>query len=169
MKQGLSTLSLALHVVALFFLGIMAGFFCTYSANVALATAQFDGPLYAVVQSALNRHVRHALFFCFFFAPPLWCLLAVAAGWPARAAWAWMLLAAAVLYTLGIIFLTREVNLPLNATTEAWNPAALPPDWAEVRERWNLANLWRSAISACAFALALLALALRRTGPAARP
>ncbi len=122
-----------------------------------------------MVQSALNRQVRHTLFFCFFFAPPLWCLLAVAAGWRARASWTWLLLAAALLSTLGIIFLTREVNLPLNATTEAWNPAALPADWADVRERWNTANLWRSAVSALAFALALLALAIRQTRPAARP
>ena len=47
--------------------GVMAGFFWTYSANVNLAMLTVDGATYATVQSAFNRHVRHALFFALFF------------------------------------------------------------------------------------------------------
>ncbi len=72
----LSMLSLVAHVIAVFSLGIMAGFFGTYAANVSPAMLNFDGPTYAMVQSAFNRHVRHMLFFVFFFGPMLWCALA---------------------------------------------------------------------------------------------
>jgi anti-sigma-K factor RskA len=65
---------------------------------------------------------------------------------------------------LGIVVFTAQVNLPLNAYTESWNPQALPADWARTRERWNAANLWRSVASAIAFVLAVAALAARPGG-----
>lgn len=153
---------LGLHALAIFWLGLMAGFFWAYSANVNFATLQMDGSTYAVVQSSLNRHVRHAMFFVFFFGPLPWSALAVLAAWRSRRErWPWLLAAAGVLYGLGIVVFTAQVNLPLNAYTESWNPQALPPDWALTRERWNSANLWRAWASATAFALALAALAMR--------
>lgn len=161
-RPGASALALGLHALAVLWLGLMAGFFATYSANVNLATLQLDGPTYALVQSAFNRNVRHALFFSFFFGPPLWCGLALLAAWGQRGrVWWWLLAVAAVVYLLGIIVFTRQVNLPLNAITEAWNPQALPADWATVRDQWNAANLLRAVLSLVAFVLALTALAWR--------
>lgn len=153
--------SLVCHLLAIFWFGVMAGFFGTYSANVSLATASFDGALYATVQSALNRNVRHALFYAFFFLPPAWCVAALIAGWRHWKAWGILLAASALLYLLGIIFFTREVNLPLNAYTESWSPGDLPADWSQTRERWNFANAWRSLASSACFVLALLSLTLR--------
>ena len=155
-------LSLMSHVLAVGWLGIMAGFFWAYSANVSLATAQMDGPMYAIVQSELNRHVRHAMFFVLFFGPPAWCaatLLQSRQGW--RQGWWWCLAVAALLYLLGIVFFTAQVNLPNNAYTESWNPNALPADWRATREAWQTANLWRTVVSALAFLLACAALAWR--------
>ncbi len=151
-----------LHGFAVFAFGLMAGFFWAYGFNVSLATLQMDGASYAVVQSSLNRHVRHAMFFGFFFGPPVLCALALAASrdeW--RRGWFGLLAFAGVLYALGIVLFTAQVNLPLNAYTESWDPRALPPDWAETRARWHAANLWRCAASALAFALSIVALALR--------
>ena len=131
--------SLACHALAIFWLGVMAGFFWTYSANVNFATLEMDGATYARVQSGLNRNVRHAMFFGFFFGPPLLCALALATAWSARhRGWWRCLLLAGVLYGLGIVVFTAQVNLPLNAYTESWDPRALPPDWARTRERWCL-------------------------------
>jgi uncharacterized membrane protein len=160
---------LLLHIFAAFWFGIMAGSFGTYSANVAQATGSYEGPLYAVVQSSLNRNVRHALFFAFFFLPPGWCALALLVGWRQRASWSWWLLCAAILYAIGVIIFTHQVNLPLNAYTESWDPANLPADWAQTRARWNAANAWRAAVSSLAFLMSLIALSLyaaRRTTPA---
>ncbi|MGJ7497104.1 anthrone oxygenase family protein [Variovorax sp. RT4R15] len=154
-----------LHALAILWLGLMAGFFWAYSANVSVAMLQMDGATYAAVQSAFNRNVRHTLFFVFFFGPPLWCALALLAAWPqVRRVWWWCLAIAGVLYGLGIVVFTAQVNLPLNAYTESWNPQALPPDWAATRDAWNAANLWRTCANAVAFALAVMALALRSDG-----
>jgi uncharacterized membrane protein len=153
---------LSVHVLAIVALGVMAGFFGTYSANVNLAMLQMDGSTYATVQSALNRNVRHALFFVCFFSPPLLCALTVVAAWSARKrGWFWCMVIVGIAYALGIIVFTQHVNLPLNAYTESWNPTALPADWARVREQWNAANLVRSVVSLGAFLLAVVALAWR--------
>ena len=77
-------LSLAAQLLTVLLLGLMAGFFATYSANVNLATLELNGPTYAQVQSAFNRNVRHAGFFACFFGPPPLGLLALAAAWPRR-------------------------------------------------------------------------------------
>jgi len=162
---ALSFAGWGLHGLAVFAFGLMAGFFWAYGFNVSLATLQMDGASYAAVQSSLNRHVRHAMFFGFFFGPPLLCALALATTWREwrawRCGWFGLLAFAGVLYALGIVLFTAQVNLPLNAYTESWDPRALPPDWAETRARWNAANLWRCAASALAFALSIAALALR--------
>ena len=77
----LNRLSLAAQLATVLLLGLMAGFFATYSANVNLATLELDGPTYALVQSAFNRHVRHAGFFICFFGPlPLGLIELAAAG-----------------------------------------------------------------------------------------
>jgi uncharacterized membrane protein len=157
---------ITLHAFAALWLGLMAGFFWAYSANVNLAMLQMDGTIYATVQSALNRNVRHWLFFAFFFGPPVWCALALLAAWPSRHQGWWRALAiAGVAYLLGIIFFTQQVNLPLNQITEAWNPQALPEDWAQVRDQWNTANLWRTLVNGAAFATAVFTLAWRGALP----
>lgn len=157
---------LLLHALAALWLGLMAGFFWTYSANVNLAMLQMDGATYATVQSAFNRNVRHGLFFAFFFGPPVWCALALLSAWASRhQVWWWCLAGAGVAYLLGIVFFTQQVNLPLNQTTEAWNPQALPADWAQVRDRWNAANLWRTGVNGAAFVVAVLTLAWRGIPP----
>lgn len=168
--RGLShTVSWAGLLLAVYSLGIMAGFFGTYSGNINLATRELDGPSYALVQSALNRNVRHALFFACFFAPPFFCLIALVQAWRERPGWWWLIGGVALAYALGIILFTREVNLPLNATTESWTSATLPPTWAATRDAWNLANTWRAACSALLFAISLAALAWRAASSPGQP
>ena len=162
----LDRLSLTAQLLTVLVLGLMAGFFATYSANVNLATLELDGPTYTQVQSAFNRNVRHAGFFACFFGPLPLGLIALALAWTERRATWWRLLALTVLaYALGIVLFTREVNLPLNHLTESWTPATLPPDWASVREAWNRANLWRSGLNGVLFAISLIALVLRLQTP----
>lgn len=158
----LPRLSLTAQLLTVLLLGLMAGFFTTYSANVNLATLELDGPTYALVQSAFNRNVRHAGFFACFFGPLPLGLIALAAAWSDRQTAWWRLLALSVLaYGVGIVLFTRQVNLPLNHLTESWTAATLPPDWATVRAAWNRANLWRSGLSGALFVAGLIALVLR--------
>ena len=161
-SNRLSTLSLSCQVLSLLTMGIMAGFFWTYSINVNLAMLEMDGPVYATVQSAFNRNVRHPTFFAFFFGPAPLALAAMATSWAQRQTTWWRLLGLAALgYALGIVWFTKAINLPLNYATESWSPDALPLDWAATREAWNRANDWRAIASGAIFALATLAFGLR--------
>jgi uncharacterized membrane protein len=158
-------LSIACQVLCLLTMGVMAGFFWTYTINVNLAMLEMDGPTYATVQSAFNRNVRHPMFFAFFFGPMPLTLAALASGWAHRRRTWWRLLALAGLgYALGIVAFTKAINLPLNHLTESWSPEAMPLNWAATRDAWNVANNWRTAISASVFVLALLAFGLRLQG-----
>jgi uncharacterized membrane protein len=149
--------------------GLMAGFFGTYTFNVNLAMLKVDGPTYATVQSLFNQHVRHAGFISLFFGAGIVSVLALAVNYKHRQTTSFKLLAlAAVIYIAGIIFFTRQVNLPLNAITEAWNPAALPGNWSAIRDQWNQANAFRVVCSIAAFVLSLSALVLRAS-PKAMP
>lgn len=148
--------------LATLLLGLMAGFFWTYSFNVNLATAQLDGGTYAQIQSLLNQNVRHGAFFSVFFGSAVVVTIAVIINFRHRRDWGyWAMMAAALLYIFGVVFFTREVNLPLNATTEAWSSEAVPEDWMMVRDAWNQANGWRVATSLGAFALCLIVLVQR--------
>ncbi len=148
--------------VATLVFGIMAGFFWTYTFNVNLAMLEVDGPTYATVQSLFNENVRHLMFFSFFFGGGALSALALLGNlrrW--KTVTFWLLAAACVIYILGVIVFTAQVNLPLNAYTESWDPQNLPADWASVRAQWNSANAIRVVTSGLAFVLGLLALTLR--------
>lgn len=168
-QQALTQLSLASQTVGLFAFGLMAGFFWTYAINVNLAMLEMDGPVYATVQSAFNRNVRHPMFFALFFGPVPLAIVALLGSWSQRRRlWWWLLALAGVAYALGIVWFTRAVNLPLNYLTESWSPNALPVDWADTRDAWNRANDWRAIASSAIFALATLAFALRLHNPPTR-
>jgi uncharacterized membrane protein len=83
-RHILPRLSIACQALCLLAMGIMAGFFWTYTINVNLAMLEVDGPTYATVQSAFNRNVRHPMFFAFFFGPMPLALAALASGWAHR-------------------------------------------------------------------------------------
>jgi uncharacterized membrane protein len=143
-------------------LGLMTGFFWTYSFNVNLALLQVDGPTYAVVQSLLNQNVRHFAFFALFFGAGVAPIIAALVNYKHRRELTfWLVAASGIAYVLGVVIFTREVNLPLNAYTESWNPSSLPTDWATTRTRWNEANAVRVWISLFSFLSCLLALVLR--------
>ncbi len=152
-----STLGLATIVF-----GIMAGFFWTYTFNVNLAMSQVDGETYARVQSLFNVNVRHPIFFSFFFGGGFFSVAAVLANlkqWKTISFW--FLVMAVLVYIIGVILYTKQVNLPLNYYTESWQPTNLPKDWMETRERWNEANVVRVTASFLPFTLCVIALVLR--------
>lgn len=148
--------SLALLILVL---GIMAGFFWTYTFNINLAMLQVSGEYYATIQSLFNVNVRHAMFFSFFFGGGALGALAILLNLQHRRHISfWLIVAATLTYVLGIILFTKLVNLPLNYYTESWDPKNLPADWQSVRSQWNQANALRVGTSFVAFLLAVLAL-----------
>lgn len=148
--------------IAVVVLGIMAGFFWTYTFNVNLAMQQVDAETYAIVQSLFNQNVRHPMFFVFFFGGGFFPVIALLSNLRHRKKLLfWLLVLTAVVYILGVIVFTQRVNLPLNDYTESWQPASVPNDWMDIRDQWNAANALRVGTSFLAFILSVLALVLR--------
>ncbi|WP_281543819.1 DUF1772 domain-containing protein [Grimontia sp. SpTr1] len=146
-----------LGVSSTILLGLMAGFFATYSFNVNMAMLEVDGETYASVQPLFNQNVRHTAFFVCFFGAGLLPLVTGVYWFKEKQTMislGWLLIA--LTYILGIIVFTRFVNLPLNYYTESWDPSLLPTDWEVVREEWNRANFFRSIVSIVVFIGALL-------------
>ncbi len=144
------------------FLGVMAGFFWTYTFNINLAMQQVDGQTYATMQSLFNQNVRHPMFFMFFFGSGAIAILAVLLNFRHRQSlFFWLIVLAAIVYIAGIIIFTKQVNLPLNAYTESWDPLNLPMDWQATRDSWNQANAFRTMTSFVSLLLSTSALMLR--------
>lgn len=148
--------------LAILVFGYMAGFFWTYTFNVNLAMLQVNGETYAIMQSLFNENVRHVPFYLLFFGGGFVPVLAIVVNlkkWQHISFW--LIVIAAIVYILGIIFYTRNVNLPLNYYTESWNPNNVPLDWVETRDSWNAANAFRVVTSTASFGLSVVALMLR--------
>ncbi|MGY2093475.1 anthrone oxygenase family protein [Nocardia gipuzkoensis] len=52
---------------------------------------------------------------------------------------------------VSIVALTIMVNLPINAQQLDWVAGAPPRDWAQVRNRWQIAHLMRTVAAVAAF------------------
>jgi uncharacterized membrane protein len=60
---------------------------------------------------------------------------------------------AALVLLLGVVVLTLVVNLPINHDQTGWVVQNPPADWADVRDRWQLAHLARTVVAIVAFGL----------------
>lgn len=145
-------------IISTLLLGVMAGFFATYSFNVNYATFVLNGEMYATVQSLFNVNVRHAGFFVCFFGAGVFALITAVVFLQQRCSIGWFWLAVGLVYMLGIVMFTKWVNLPLNYYTESWDVHDLPTDWEAVRAQWNQANLLRTWISGALFVMATILL-----------
>ena len=78
----------------------------------------------------------------------------------------WLLVAAFGL--LVVVFVTSlAINLPINGDQADWSVQAPPSDWADVRDRWQLAHVLRtvSAVRAfCSLTVAAIVRTTRTTG-----
>jgi Domain of unknown function (DUF1772) len=57
---------------------------------------------------------------------------------------------------------TLLINVPINIEViNTWSAQAPPPNWAEVRDRWDQAHAFRTAMFVLAFGCQLVAVRLR--------
>jgi uncharacterized membrane protein len=68
----------------------------------------------------------------------------------------WLTVAALALLVF-IFGLTLIVNLPINSDQLRWNAQSPPSDWADVRDRWQIAHTVRTVAAVLAFAVLALA------------
>ena len=75
-------------------------------------------------------------------------LLAVTWDWPGLHT---VLLVAATLLLVAVIFFSLVGPVPINDRVKAWDIQKLPPDWQEQRRRWDRLNAIRVVMIASAF------------------
>ncbi|GAA2076983.1 hypothetical protein GCM10009801_32750 [Streptomyces albiaxialis] len=90
-------------------------------------------------------------------------LLLVVLAFRARARARWLALAALVLMAV-VLVVTVSVNLPINSEQLDWSVRTPPADWADERDRWQLAHVVRTVAALAAFALLATAMTRRGTG-----
>ena len=63
----------------------------------------------------------------------------------------------ALLLLAATLVISVSISVPINTMQQGWSAADPPADWAEVRDRWQLAHVARTATSMLAF-LVLIAI-----------
>jgi uncharacterized membrane protein len=163
-------LQLVAEVLTVCWLGTMGGFFFAFAVDVAPAMTHLDGPGYITTQQWINKVVRSAVFGAFYFGAALLPFVAAAAAaWAGRRTRGLLWLAIGVVYFGAVFWLTRSINIPINNDLATWQPALPPANWAQIRDRWNGANLTRTLAAMASFAASVALLATggaRATRPA---
>ena len=67
-----------------------------------------------------------------------------------------------LLCTAGALVITLRVNVPINADQMTWKVAAPPPNWAAIRDRWQVAHMLRTGLAVIAFCCQIIAAMLKK-------
>jgi uncharacterized membrane protein len=160
MKRGVRVTVLAVitrvaGVAALIATGLLAG---VLAGGVLTALAMADRPADVYAAVARPTHLTFAF-------PMMALMLVVVVATAALlAAQRRLIVATALLLLLAVVATTLLVNVPLNGQMiREWPTRGIPPDWAQVRDRWNAWHLFRTVVSIVAFGC-LVAGALSRPG-----
>ena len=143
--------------------GLMAGLFFAWSCSVIPGLARLPDAGYLAAMQAMNRAILNPLFLAAFIGTllllPLSTILQYGRPAPARF---WLLLAAAIVYAVGVFGVTMAGNVPLNEALDTFNlGSASASDLAAQRaafERpWNDLHLIRTWASTLSLLLAIIA------------
>lgn len=147
------TLASLVGAAAVLLTGISAGVFFTYQNSVLPGLRTLDDRGFAKSMNSMNRAILNPAFMLFFIGSMVALAAAAIVGFVTGAILpGWLFAAAAVVYQVGVIFVTGGVNVPLNnALAKDNDRRAFEPRWV----RWNTVRTL-SAIVALALAVAAL-------------
>ena len=152
-----------LLIVTTIFSGLMAGLFYAWSISVTPGLAQIGDDHYLQAFQAMNRAILNPAFFIAFMGLalllPLLTYLHYSAQTPTRF---WYILAAAILYLVGIILITFLGNVPLNNSLESLSIESMSDEQMDAfrlafEAKWNRLNWIRTFSSLLSFLLLVLA------------
>jgi uncharacterized membrane protein len=155
-SSALSRLDPGARFISLVFAGLFAGFL-TGVLVLELSLRNFDSVVYTQVRlvelDSLDKLATATL---------LPALIATAVlvyrGFATNRRW---LNVAALILLVFVFGLTLVVNLPINADQLHWNTQSPPPDWTDVRDRWQIAHALRTIAAIVAFAVLAAPLSAR--------
>lgn len=140
---------------SLLFAGLFAGFLIGVLI-LELSLRRFDSTVYTQVRlvelDSLDKLATALLL-------PALIATAVLVYRDFRTSTRWLTTAALALLVF-VFGLTLVVNLPINADQLDWNVESPPSDWAEVRDRWQIAHAVRTAAAVLAFGFLAIAAVL---------
>lgn len=144
--------------------GLMAGIYFAFSTFIMQALGSIDRAAGAAAMNAINRVIQRSLFMPLFVGSSLASLvLALIAllRWdePGSA----VMLAGGLIYFVGMFVVTMRFNVPLNNELAATDPAdeRQLATWSGYLDRWTRWNHVRTAASAIALVLFIVAIAQR--------
>jgi uncharacterized membrane protein len=154
-----SLLESVARVVSVLFGGIFTGFLITVLV-FELSLRKFDASIYTQVrQVELVRLDTLATATLMPTAVATIVLLCIALKWNSPG----LGLVSAALGLLLIVFVTTVVvNLPINADQLDWSVTNPPSDWADDRDRWQVAHAVRTVAAAAAFGCLVIASGLHK-------
>ncbi len=125
----------SLEILAIVVAGTMTG--------NEIAVAVFFHPRISRLDDAVHVRAVQALAIGLGAAMPFWyaltCLLSLATTFFAHPAWTtprWMALGATALFAAMSIY-SMLLPVPINNQVARWQPDSLPPNWRELRRRWD--------------------------------
>lgn len=161
------TLFVVAAALALLMTGTMTGILGAFSVSVMPALDRIPAEQAVAAMRSINRVILNPVFLLMFIGAPVAAAAAGLLGFPlGQGAAAWLFLAAAAVYLLGVIMPTAVVNVPLNNRLDAGEAqpsgeeaarmwAAHSPRWT----RWNTGRTLLGAVSLLLIGLGLLAYA----------
>jgi uncharacterized membrane protein len=141
--------------------GLMAGVYFTFSAFVMSSLEVLPDQQGIAAMQSINRVILRSPFMVLFFGTTLLSLAAVGYG-----LWRWgspgstLLIAAGLIYVVGMFVATAAFNVPLNDALDAVDPATSQAAevWGDYLSRWTRWNHLRTISSTASCALFVAAL-----------
>ena len=140
---------------------LTAGLFFAWSVSITLGLARVSDTEYISVMQSTNRAIQNPIFFAAFFGAQILLPVCIFLYYGQTSRF-WLLIAATVIYTIGVMGVTIFGNVPLNNTLDRFDlNSAKPAEITAQRENfesvWNNLNTVRTISSAIAITLVIVA------------
>jgi len=142
--------------------GLMAGVYFAFSGFVMRSFDQLQAARAADAMNAINAVILRSWFMPLFFASTLlYAALVAVALFDSSLSGRWLIIAAGLIYVIGMFLCTAARNVPLNnrLAATAGEPHASAATWAHYRLHWTRWNHLRSVCSLAAMGLSVYYLA----------
>jgi len=75
------------------------------------------------------------------------------AVYPNKVSWNFYALTASLLLIIGSLVITAAIEVPINNQVVTWTAENTPPDWEQLRNRWQYYNVVRTVLALLSFVL----------------